>query len=454
MGQPQAVMLYQVQGQGVQDAPPPVPTIVPNVALPADAVARLLNVLEALVPTQGGSSSPQATLQTQAPAQTQTFENKEVSLQEFLKLKSRKFTGSDSSANPQSFLHGALKALCALGCSSERVVELVAYKLEDMANTWYETVLVRRPARAAPMTWDEFTKLFMNHFIPDSLVQKYVRDFERLVQTPYMDVPTYNTKFLAPQMKTLSYSDVVDLARKIEIKGRDERTTSDLRKKAKTGEALSGSFSENRRAGNQGQQQQGSQIGTHLSSQYTYRPHYKQGNRGPSSSGLHNFGQIYATTPAFIQSAAPTLTTRNTSSATGTRNRGRGVGDRAVVNQGQGNAGRGQARVFSFTRQDAQASNVVVVCILSVCSFDALVLIDPRSTHSYVSSYFALRFSRQPELLNDPFLVATPIGESLLAEYVYRACHIRVEGRDTIADLIVLDTIDFDMMMGMDWLSS
>ncbi|XP_070018211.1 uncharacterized protein [Nicotiana sylvestris] len=294
-----------------------------------------------------------------------------------------------------------------------------------------------------------------------------------------MDVSTYNTKFcklaiyvshlvptekarvqrfvdglvgrlytvVAPQMKTLSYSDVVDLARKIENKGLEERATSDLRKKAKTGGAFSGGFSENRRAGNQGQQQQqqqqGSQTGTHMSSQSTYRPHYRQGNRGPSSSGHCNSGQIYATTPVC-----------QTCGATGTGNRGRGAGDRAIMNQGQGNAGRRQARVFAFTRQDAQASNTVVICILFVCSFDALALIDPGSTHSYVSSYFSLRFSRQPELLNDPFLVVTPVGESLLAEYAYRACQIRVEGRDTLADLIVLDMIDFDMLMGMDWLSS
>nr|XP_016483267.1 PREDICTED: uncharacterized protein LOC107803980 [Nicotiana tabacum] len=240
MGQTQAVMPDQVQEQGDQNAPPPMPTVVPTVALLADAVARLLNVLEALVPTQGGSSAPQATLQTQAPTQTRTFRNKEVSLQEFLKLKSPKFTSSDNLVDPQSFLDGTLKALRALGCSSERAVELTAYKLEDMANTWYETVLLGRPAGAPPLTWDEFIKLFKNHFLPDRLMQQYARDFERLVQTPDMDVSTYNTKFLAPQMKTLSYSDVVDLARKIENKGREERTPSDLRKKAKTGWAFSG----------------------------------------------------------------------------------------------------------------------------------------------------------------------------------------------------------------------
>ncbi|OIT21005.1 hypothetical protein A4A49_61012, partial [Nicotiana attenuata] len=117
--------------------------------------------------------------------------------------------------------------------------------------------------------------------------QKYARDFERLVQTPDMDVSTYNTNFcnlaryapysvptqeariqrfvdrlvgllytvVAPQMK-MSYSDAVGLARKIENKGLEERATSDLCKKAKIGGSFSGSFSENRRAGSQGQQQQ------------------------------------------------------------------------------------------------------------------------------------------------------------------------------------------------------
>ncbi|XP_019267733.1 PREDICTED: uncharacterized protein LOC109245018 [Nicotiana attenuata] len=271
--------------------------------------------------------------------------------------------GSDNSANPQSFLDGTLKALRALGCSSERVMELAAYKLEDMANTWLEIVLQGRPAGAAPLTWDEFSKLSMDHFPPDSLryAPYLVSTQEARGQRFVNGLVGRLYTAVAPQMKTLSYSDAVDLARNIENKGHDEHTTIYLRKKAKIGGSFSGGFSENRIAGNQGQHQQGSQTGTHLSSQSTYRPHYRLGGAGAG-------------------------------------NRGRCARDRATMNQGQGNAGRG-------------------------------------STHSYVSSYFALRFSRQPEILNYPFLVATLVGESLLAEYVYCACQIRVEGLPLVREI-------------------
>ncbi|WMV54710.1 hypothetical protein MTR67_048095 [Solanum verrucosum] len=397
----------------------------------------------------------------------------EVSLQEFLKLKSPKFTGSDSSADPQSFLDGTFKALRALGCSSERSVELAAYKLEDMANTCQR--------------------------------QRYATQFERLVQTPDMDVATYNAKFyklaryapllvpteaervqrfvhglvsrlfnaLAPNMSTMTYLEAVDLARKIEDKGREEHAAYDVRKKAKIEGSYSGDLGANHKIGNQGRQQQGSQTGMDTLSQSTYKQHHIQGIQGRSSTqGYRNSGQMYATAPCCqtcgkshvgqccvviggcfwcgqlghrirewpLPLRNPTQTSAQIVAPTQTTHNG----------SGQGNAGRSQSRVFALTRQDVHASNAVVTGILSVCSFDAHALIDPGSTHSYVSSYFTLRFHRQLEMLNHLFLVSTPVGDSLLVEYEYRDCQIRVEGRDTLANLIVLDMIDFDVLMGMD----
>ncbi|KAH0685616.1 hypothetical protein KY290_017113 [Solanum tuberosum] len=71
---------------------------------------------------------------------------------------------------------------------------MAAYKLEDMANTCYAIVLRGRPTGGAPRKWDEFTKLFMDNFFPNSQRKKYATQFERLVQTLDMDVATYIAK--------------------------------------------------------------------------------------------------------------------------------------------------------------------------------------------------------------------------------------------------------------------
>ena len=81
-------------------------------------------------------------------------------------------------------------------------------------------------------------------------------------------------------------------------------------------------------------------------------------------------------------------------------------------------------------------------------------MFDPGSTHSYVSPYFATQFGKQPVLLDHPFHVSTPVGDSLLVEYVFKSYLITVDGRETVADLIVLDMLDFDVILGMDWLAS
>ena len=53
-----------------------------------------------------------------------------------------------------------------------------------------------------------------------------------------------------------------------------------------------------------------------------------------------------------------------------------------------------------------------------------------------------------------PFKVSTPIGESIIARRVYRNYIVTVCNRDTLADLLELEIVDFDVIMGMDWLSS
>ena len=116
-------------------------------------------------------------------------------------------------------------------------------------------------------------------------------------------------------------------------------------------------------------------------------------------------------------------------------------------------AGRGQARVFTLTSQDAQASNMVVSGILSVCSLDARVLFDHGASHSFVSPVFTSRMEWKPSKMLFPSSVMTPLSDELETDIFFPSCPVLVEGRELFADLVLLDVIDFDVILGMDWLA-
>ncbi|XP_070019696.1 uncharacterized protein [Nicotiana sylvestris] len=105
-------------------------------------------------------------------------------------------------------------------------------------------------------------------------------------------------------------------------------------------------------------------------------------------------------------------------------------------------------------RQTTEASPYIVTCILAVQSHDVYALIDLGSTLSYVTLFVAMEFGIKLDQLHEPFSVSTPVGESITVDRVYRGCAIMVCGRDTMADLIELGMVDFDVIMGMDWLYS
>ena len=79
-------------------------------------------------------------------------------------------------------------------------------------------------------------------------------------------------------------------------------------------------------------------------------------------------------------------------------------------------------------------------------------LLDPGSTLSFVTPLVASKFDLLPKMLRESFIVSTPIGDDIRAERVYKDYPINVLDRVTYADLIELAMLDFDMILGMDWL--
>ncbi|XP_070040718.1 uncharacterized protein [Nicotiana tomentosiformis] len=75
------------------------------------------------------------------------------------------------------------------------------------------------------------------------------------------------------------------------------------------------------------------------------------------------------------------------------------------------------------------------------------------STYSYVSSLFAHFLGVSRESLSIPVYVSTPIGDSVVVNQIYWSCVVTFYGYETRADLLLLDMTDFEIILGMDWLS-
>ena len=144
---------------------------------------------------------------------------------------------------------------------------------------------------------------------------------------------------------------------------------------------------------------------------------------------------------------------RGGSTTTG-RGRGRGAGSRGSTPIGQIKSGiRTQARVFSVTQQEGDASPDVITGMISVYDHDANALVDPGATHSFISVPFTGRHQIESQPTNGHMVVFVPNGDTMISERIVPGSRLVIQNKDFIADLIVLGIHDFDIVLGMDWLS-
>ena len=87
--------------------------------------------------------------------------------------------------------------------------------------------------------------------------------------------------------------------------------------------------------------------------------------------------------------------------------------------------------------------------------FDTIVhaLIDPGSTHSYVCTDILNLGNLPRSETKYDILVTNMLGHSVMVNKVYRDCPIRIREYEFLGDLIELSFREFDVILGMDWLS-
>ena len=112
-----------------------------------------------------------------------------------------------------------------------------------------------------------------------------------------------------------------------------------------------------------------------------------------------------------------------------------------------------QARIYALTRGEAEPGPKVITAKVLLYQLEVYVLIDPGSTHSFISSKTTSHLNKSHEILDLKVNIYTPLGEVEVLDRVYRDCPVQIRNTELKADLIVLPFQEFDIILGMDWLT-
>jgi Retroviral aspartyl protease. len=104
------------------------------------------------------------------------------------------------------------------------------------------------------------------------------------------------------------------------------------------------------------------------------------------------------------------------------------------------------------TAEDVLTTPDVIVGTFLIHSIPATILFDSGASHSFISVPFVGKNQLGVERLRNPLLITTP-GGVMTAKYYSPAVPIEIQGIPFPSDLILLDTKNLDVILGMNWLA-
>ncbi|XP_073281756.1 uncharacterized protein [Primulina huaijiensis] len=289
--------------------------------------------------------------------------------------------------------------------------------LEDKAGKWWEAI---SPAMTAvgPMTWQRFREAFLKQYYPADVRLQKLSEFENFTQTPDMSVVEYTSQFNALG----SYAPAIMA---------DEVLKLHLFKK--------------------------------LSRSLTSPVDHQKDLRLHQATRILSLAQLvtYDTRVNAEETVeyAPDVGKRDTElpnvllPPTKQPGPNKGIGPNTGANPNKPKEGKPNARVYVMTQEEADDATEVVSGAILIQKVSAYALFDCGATHSFVSNGLAKKLGLKPELLAEPFRIATPTNKAIETHEIHRDCLISIGNQKFSTDLIQIVMADFDIILGMDWLA-
>ena len=432
-------------------------------------------------------------------------------LERIRKLQADEFKGdSVSPSTAEDWLDHTKWCMARLHLSDEEKIDCVQGLLKEQARRWWDNVV--RERQPEEITWTLFLDLFERKYISERFRDEQKKLFLSLRQNR-MTVAEYEFQFtkleryahdiidsemarckrfedglndeirvhlIAQRIRV--FTDLVDAAagvEKIQSERRQRLTKRSNFQQGSRSQGASESVSKKQKTMPQQSQSQPQYRGFQPR-QYSEAgsvasvPSGKGRGEAPrcSNCGRKHTGECWGKVRACFtcgskdhlrpncphrQPGAPTSTAVSTPIVQGGRGRGRGNGGgpsgQRASQPVQTDRPGGVARTYAIRGPEARESTEVIIGKFSLFDHDIYALIDPGSTHSYICSELALERELSVEELGENIQVTNPLGHSAIVSKVYMHCPISIQSQTFPANLIQLPFREFNVILGMDWLS-
>ena len=91
--------------------------------------------------------------------------------------------------------------------------------------------------------------------------------------------------------------------------------------------------------------------------------------------------------------------------------------------------------------------------MILVYDHDAYALVDPGATLLFISVPFIERHQIESQPIDGHMVVSVPNGDTMISARIVPFSRLVIQNKDFPENLIVLGIHDFDIVLGMDWLS-
>ena len=82
------------------------------------------------------------------------------------------------------------------------------------------------------------------------------------------------------------------------------------------------------------------------------------------------------------------------------------------------------------------------------------VLFDYGASHSFIAASVVIELGLDVETLEEPLYVSYSLGIRARIGMICRGCELEISGTLLIVDLRIMDMLEFDVILWMDWLTA